>query len=119
VANDAERDMKHLTPLAVSMVLTWLGFARVQASEQADVQKPEAAAACVACHGPTGNQPVSPETPRLAGQDYDYLVHALGEYRDGARQNPIMGAMARSLSDPQIQALAHYFAAQPGLTVKY
>src|ERR1700679_2447954 len=69
-------------------------------------------AACAACHGPGGNRPVSPDTPRLAGQEYDYLVHALEQYRGGARQNPIMGAMAKSLSDGQIRALARYFAAQ-------
>jgi cytochrome c553 len=76
-------------------------------------------AACAACHGAHGNQPVMPETPRLAGQEYAYLVDALTQYRSGARQNPLMGAMAKSLTDVQIHALARYFAAQRGLTVKY
>jgi cytochrome c553 len=76
-------------------------------------------AACMACHGPAGNRPVSPQTPRLAGQLDDYLVEALKQYRSGARPDPIMGAMAKGLSDTQIQALARYYSTQPGLTVKY
>ena len=87
------------------------------ADEQGASPPPDAA--CAACHGPGGNQPISPETPRLAGQDYDYLVHALGQYRSGARQNPIMGAMAKSLSDAQICILARYFSSRPGLTTQY
>lgn len=87
------------------------------ADEGAAAQKPDGA--CVACHGPGGDRPVLPDTPRLAGQEYDYLVHALQQYRGGARQNPIMGAMAKSLSDRQIADLARYFSKQPGLTTKY
>jgi cytochrome c553 len=91
---------------------------RADASElQQSAQRPDAA--CAACHGPKGNQPVMPETPRLAGQEYVYLVDALTQYRSGARQNPIMSAMAKSLTDEQIHTLARYFAAQRGLTVKY
>ena len=76
-------------------------------------------AACMACHGPGGNRPVTPQTPRLTGQADDYLVEALTQYRNGARQDPVMGAMAKGLTDAQIRALAKYFSAQPGLTVKY
>src|SRR5262245_18480787 len=76
-------------------------------------------AACMACHSRAGNKPVSPLTPRLAGQVYDYLVEALTQYRSGARPDPIMGAMAKGLSDEQIRALARYCSMQSGLTVKY
>src|SRR5262245_20501846 len=74
---------------------------------------------CVGCHGPGGNKPVTPQTPRLAGQLHDYLAEALRQYRSGARPDPIMGAMAKGLSDTQIQSLARYYSTQPGLTVKY
>jgi len=73
---------------------------------------------CAACHGPGGRQPPSPQAPRLAGQQYAYLVHALDEYRSGARQSPIMGAMAKSLSDAQIETLARFYAAQIELGAK-
>jgi len=77
---------------------------------------PKSAAACEACHGPGGNKPVSPETPRLAAQEYDYLVQALTQYRKGSRQNPIMGAMTKSLDDAQIRELSRYFSHLRGLT---
>ena len=80
---------------------------------------PKSAAACEACHGAGGNKPVSPETPRLAAQEYDYLVQALTQYRKGSRQNPIMGAMAKPLDDAQIRELSRYFSDQRGLSEKY
>ena len=76
-------------------------------------------AVCAGCHGPGGNKPVMPQAPRLAGQAYDYLVEALTQYRSGARPDPIMGSMAKGLSDAQIQTVARYYSAQAGLTVKY
>jgi cytochrome c553 len=94
----------------------------LHANAFADDQKtapPKSATACEACHGPGGNKPVSPDTPRLAGQEDDYLVQALIQYRKGSRQNPIMGAMAKSLTDPQIRDLAKYFSEQRGLYDKY
>jgi cytochrome c553 len=87
------------------------------AEEQGALSRPDSA--CAACHGPGGSHPATPGTPRLAGQEYDYLVQALGQYRSGARENPIMGAMAKSLSNTQTQTLARYFSSQPGLTTKY
>ena len=79
---------------------------------------PKTGPACAACHGPQGNKPVTPDTPRLAGQQYDYLVQALSDYRKGVRENPVMGAMAKPLTDKDIRELASYYSKQPGLTTK-
>jgi cytochrome c553 len=83
-----------------------------------DAGKKKAAEACAACHGPEGNKPVTGETPRLAGQQYDYLVQVLGEYRNGKRDNAIMTAMAKPLTDKEIRDLASYFSQQQGLTTR-
>jgi len=97
----------------------------VQASDEGTINRYRglpflhAGITCEACHGPGGNKPVSPETPRLAAQEYDYLVQALTQYRKGSRENPIMGAMAKSLDDAQIRELSRYFSDQRGLTEKY
>jgi len=100
------------------IVFALSGAVRGEAADlQESAQPPDAT--CAACHGANGNRPVMPETPRLAGQEYEYLVDALTQYRSEARPSPIMGAMARSLTDAQIHTLARYFAAQRGLTVKY
>ena len=71
---------------------------------------------CVSCHGPAlmGLQHI----PRLAGQQYDYLVQALTDYRTGVRDNAVMSAMAKPLTEKEIRDLAGYFSRQQGLTTK-
>ena len=83
-----------------------------------DAEKGKAAVACAACHGPEGNKPVTPETPRLAGQQYGYLVNALTEYRNGTRNHAVMSAIAKPLNDKQVADLASYYSSQQGLTTK-
>jgi cytochrome c553 len=73
---------------------------------------------CAACHGPDGNS-VAPDFPRLAGQNFDYLVKALSEYKAGERKNAIMAPLAGALSQRDIEDLASFYSRQPGLTVKY
>ena len=83
-----------------------------------EVGKKKADEACAACHGPEGNKPITPETPRLAGQHYDYLVQALTAYRKGTRDNAVMSAMAKPLSEKEIHELSWYFSRQQGLATK-
>ena len=50
---------------------------------------------------------------RVAGQRQDYLVKALHDYKSGVRSGGAMAAMASvaySLSEEEIEALAHYLA---------
>jgi cytochrome c553 len=68
---------------------------------------------CAACHGKSGNESVTPDTPKIGGQPADYLEKALKDYKTGARNNPIMGAMVSGLSEQDIRALARYFSRQP------
>lgn len=72
---------------------------------------------CGACHGMDGNS-TSPDFPRLAGQNEDYIRNALSAYQTGARKNPIMISMAEPLSKHDIANVAAYFASQKGLVVK-
>ena len=75
---------------------------------------------CAACHGEDGNKSVTPDIPKLGGQHADYLAKALRDYKDGARKNPIMGAMVAALTEKQMQELAAYFSRQKSdLHVKY
>lgn len=74
----------------------------------------EKAKTCAACHGPTGNEPIDPTYPKLAGQYPEYIAKALHDYRSGARQNAVMAGFAGGLSDEDIDNLAAYFAAQKG-----
>ena len=72
------------------------------------------AAACEACHGNTGKS-VDPTYPNLAGQYESYLAQALGDYRSGARTNPIMAGMVLNLSNQDIMDLAAWYSSQEGL----
>lgn len=67
--------------------------------------------ACLSCHG-SGNR--NPLIPSLHGQRRDYLEQQLLLWRKGQRgggeRAALMHAAAHSLSDPQIKALAAYFA---------
>ena len=73
---------------------------------------------CQACHGQNGMS-VSPDFPNLAGQNEDYIVHALKHYKNGKRKNPIMQAQVANLSPKDIMDLAAYFSHQQGLETKH
>ena len=72
---------------------------------------PQVAAVCVACHGMHGEGAAS-GVPRLAGQNADYMSHALSTFRDGTRASAVMQPIARTLDDAQSRRLADYFSRQ-------
>lgn len=80
-------------------------------SAEAGKQKSQA---CAACHGPDGNQPTTPDFPRLAGQHPDYLLKALRDYKSGARKNPIMAGQVANLKEQDMADLAAFFSEQNG-----
>ena len=100
--------MKRFVLLAAALVLP-LGL---HARGNAESGKEKAAQVCVACHGPDGNKPSAPDQPVLAGQYYDYLARALGDYKNGRRNNPIMKGFAGQLTKQDIEDLAAWFSSQ-------
>ena len=69
---------------------------------------------CIDCHGADGNNPLDDSYPKLGGQYYDYIEHALQQYRSGAREHALMSQQAKDLTDQQIADLAVYFGSRPG-----
>ncbi len=69
------------------------------------------AAVCAACHGADGNS-VNPQFPKLAGQNANYLVEQLQDFKSGKRRNAIMSGMAASLSVQDMQDIAAWFSSQ-------
>ncbi len=67
---------------------------------------------CHGCHGIPGYRYAYPNypIPKIAGQHYDYLVAALGEYRKDQRANPTMQAQAQALSEQDIRDIAAYLS---------
>lgn len=74
----------------------------------------DAAKTCLACHG-EGGASVVPKPPVLSGQHREYLVHALGQYKSGARSGTVMSAFATSLSDDDVERIAELYSRRQGL----
>ena len=66
--------------------------------------------ACALCHGPTGIASL-PNAPNLAGQQAIYLSEQLKNYRNGKRQNEVMGVIAKPLTDAEIAQLSAWYSA--------
>lgn len=112
--------MKKIFALAVvSLSAAVVSF---NASADNQIEAGKAAAAkfnCASCHGADFHSPIDPAYPKLAGQPKDYLAHAMVAYRRGAghtnsRSNPIMGPVAKQLSDQDITNIAAYLHSLPG-----
>ena len=67
------------------------------------------AAVCGGCHGPDGIS-FSPEVPNLKGQKEAYIKKAIGDFKSGARKNPMMSSMVGNLSDADTADIAAYFS---------
>lgn len=69
---------------------------------------------CAACHGPAGAGVPGPSWPALHAQHAQYTALQLRSFRDGmvwgkdANANAIMSAVARNLTDEEIDSLASY-----------
>lgn len=79
----------------------------------AALEKPAQLGLCVACHGENGVAR-QPGTPHIGGQDEAYLMLSLNAYRDGSRRAVAMNAISNALQPDDIEALARWYAAQPG-----
>lgn len=70
--------------------------------------------ACAACHGPTGAGNPASGYPRLGGQHAAYTAAQLRAYQTGQRagstQAQMMAAIAKNLSEEEIDALASYLS---------
>jgi cytochrome c553 len=81
------------------------------ASAQAAPATPHDAALCITCHGGQG-EGAPTGAPRLAGQNAEYMSHALSMFKAKTRASPIMQPIAQTLSDAQMGELAMYFSKQ-------
>lgn len=71
------------------------------------------AANCAQCHGTDGRPAAGSILPALAGRPQAELTEQLMAYRAGTLPSTVMTQLANGFSEPQLRALAAYFAAQP------
>lgn len=64
---------------------------------------------CATCHGNMGKA-VDTSYPNLTGQNYQYLVQAIENFKTGERRNSIMQSITSGLSEKQIKDVAAYYA---------
>jgi cytochrome c553 len=94
------------------------GFAAITNATAVDLTKAKKtfATVCASCHGYDGKTPTDASIPKLAGQHQDYLYHAMLEYRNGVRKNPLMQQQmegSRGISKEDLSALATYISKLP------
>ena len=100
-----------IVDILLSVLLGMVILSAVPArAETGNVAAPPIAGRCVACHGADGIGK-APQYPNLKGQKAAYLEKQIQAFRSGARVEPWMSAMAKSLTDEEIVALAAWFAA--------
>ena len=92
----------------IALAILGLGVVNIAQAGDAAAGKVKSSV-CIACHGANGIGTTN-LNPNLAGQKEAYLVKSIKAYRDGARKDPMMGAMAKPLSDTDIDNLAAYFS---------
>lgn len=101
--------MKRPTLFAAAAVLT-MGAAEAPATDLTVAEKTYATV-CANCHGRTGRGMAS--FPSLAGQEADYIVLRLKQYRAGEKvgpNTPLMMPQAVELSDEEIVSLSAYIS---------
>ena len=115
-----KRIQKLLTAVSAALVVAGIAAcANPKASRNVDDPDVKGATlavqVCSACHGVTG-QSVSPAFPKLAGQQHDYLMAQLtdfkGHERGDSRGVQYMWGFTH-LSANQVEELALYFSSQP------
>ena len=94
--------MKFIAAIVCIFALTLSGSAY---ADVAAGQSAYAARGCIGCHG-SGGKSVVPTYPSLKGKNSAFVSKNLTDFRSGARQNPVMNAMAAGLSDSDIKNLA-------------
>lgn len=105
--------------LATGALLS-VSFAQADEAKGDAVKGAKVAYTCLGCHGIAEYRNSYPNyhVPKVGGQNADYIVTALGEYRSGARKHPTMHAQASSMSDQDMQNIAAYLASDTPLRSK-
>ncbi|MBM3390869.1 MAG: cytochrome c [Betaproteobacteria bacterium] len=101
--------MKRISMIAVLAGLTF-GAGNALALDGAKLYQEKT---CVACHGKDGKKTLTPNYPKVAGQNAAYAEQQMKDIKSGARANGQSAAMKgvmHLVNDAEIKALAEYLA---------
>lgn len=104
--------------IVTAIILGWLIFPTFSVAEDTNIgsatKGQTKAALCMGCHGMNGEGKAMPtgqsSFPRLAGQVPAYFIKSLYDFRTGSRNDAMMAAIAKSLTEPEIADLAAYYS---------
>lgn len=85
-----------LLPFAVSAAGTGTDYLGTAPQGDASAAAKLAKTRCAGCHGPKGNS-VAAMFPELAGQNYNYLLKQLEDFRSGERKGSPMNTLVKAL----------------------
>ena len=106
--------MKRISCFGSAVLLSALQLACAGAYAQDANYARSLAATCFTCHGTEGRS-VGGMPPSLAGQDRNYLLQQMQDFKAGKRPATIMHQHAKGYSERQLELIAGYFAAlKPG-----
>jgi len=107
--NTAQKELKMKTKLSMFAVFAvCLLIQSIAVAGDANAGKAKSDA-CATCHGKNGKS-TNPNNPTLAGQQKNYLIKAMKDYKEGKRQDPTMTTMLSALNDADIENLAEYYS---------
>ncbi len=96
----------------IGFILIMIGAMLPLAAQAGDAKaaEPQATTLCAGCHGPRGISS-NPLWPNLAGQQEQYLIKQMKDYKEGRRADPVMGPLAQTMDDKDIENFAAYYTA--------
>jgi cytochrome c553 len=107
-----QRYVAGLSDKDVDDIVAYYATQEPRAAEQMPTPTEELASKCNRCHDDDTNPAMA--APKMRGQDKDYLVMALRNYRDdGNRESSAMHRMSFPYSNAMIDSIATWYATQP------
>jgi cytochrome c553 len=107
-----QRYVSGLSEKDVDNIVAYYASQEPRATEQMPTSTQELAAKCDRCHDDDSNP--ANVAPKMKGQDKDYLIMALRNYRDaGDRESSTMHRMSFPYSNSMIESVATWYASQP------
>lgn len=96
----------------MAMLVSMVASLGVAGSANAATPEELVSERCATCHGAQG-QASSPVFPSLAGQNREYMVKQLNDFKAGKRKSETMTPQVADLSSADIAGLAALFSAKP------
>ncbi len=97
-----------LAAAALAVSLFWSQPAHAQQGKTLFTAK-----GCPTCHGPDGGAPIAPNYPKIKGQNAEYIIAQVKNFRSGERKGSLavlMQAQAAMVSDKEVEEIAKWLS---------